>query len=412
MDETVKFGVGFITGRPNVCKIINTTYEQLVEQSGKFDKKIELTIFILFDLSYQYTTRVDFYGLIPKVYKNIKIKYITPEDIEEEKKSLIGRGILKRQEAEMFFGYGYAKARNTLLYNALINKMDHFLFWDDDEYPAACIKNEDGTLEWIGQDNIIKHIEYMENADVTFGYRCGYNSPIPYMDLENPENEKVFRPFVDAVGNEFLTYDKLKDEFKKNDGVTYADPEIINGKGACEIEEVGGGKWVAGSPLCLNLRHLENIPAFYNPEGARGEDAFFSTLLKNSKVVRVPVYHFHDPFLKYTRILRKKYPKTLDKMCRNNEEISRRFEKAARGWIKYRPLYLYIVNQKNYTAEIEKTRENLQKSVSGMNQLFADTDFTPLFDELELYHNNVKKDYSNYNKVNEIWNKLKSLKDE
>ena len=99
-------------------------------------------------------------------------------------------------------------------------------------------------------------------------------------------------------------------------------------------------------------------------------------------------------------------------MCRNNEEISRRFEKAAKGWIKYRPLYLYIVNQKNYTAEIEKTRENLQKSVSGMNQLFADTDFTPLFDELELYHNNVKKDYSNYNKVNEIWNKLKSLKDE
>lgn len=86
MDETVQFGVGFITGRPNVCKIINTTYEQLVEQSSKFNKKVELTIFILFDLSYQYTTRIDFYGLIPKVYKNIKIKYITPEDIEEEKK--------------------------------------------------------------------------------------------------------------------------------------------------------------------------------------------------------------------------------------------------------------------------------------------------------------------------------------
>ena len=47
-----------------------------------------------------------------------------------------------------------------------------------------------------------------------------------------------------------------------------------------------------------------------------------------------------------------------------------------------------------------------------MNQLFADTDFTPLFEELEIYHNNVKKDYSNYNKVNEIWNKLKTLKDE
>ena len=74
MKGTIKFGVGFVTGRNNICKLINNTYKQLVEQVIKSDKQIELTIFILFDMKYEYTTREDFYGLIPEVYKNINIK--------------------------------------------------------------------------------------------------------------------------------------------------------------------------------------------------------------------------------------------------------------------------------------------------------------------------------------------------
>ena len=85
-ENVIKFGIGFVTGRPNVCNVINNTYERLINQFKDSDKKVEITIFILFDLGYQFTTRVDFYGIIPNVYKNIKIKYITPEDIEEEKK--------------------------------------------------------------------------------------------------------------------------------------------------------------------------------------------------------------------------------------------------------------------------------------------------------------------------------------
>ena len=85
MGKTIQFGLGFVTGRPNVCKVINNTYEQLVNQFKDLDDKVELTAFVLFDLGYQYTTRVDFYGLMPNVYKDIKIKYITPEDIEEMK---------------------------------------------------------------------------------------------------------------------------------------------------------------------------------------------------------------------------------------------------------------------------------------------------------------------------------------
>ena len=142
MDKVVNFGLGFVTGRPNVCKVINNTYEQLINQFKDSDTNVKLTIFILFDLGYQYTTRVDFYGIIPSVYKDIKIKYITPEDIEEEKKKLIAKEVLTKANADLFFGHGHAKGRNSLMYYALKSKVDYLLFWDDDEYPVACIKDE------------------------------------------------------------------------------------------------------------------------------------------------------------------------------------------------------------------------------------------------------------------------------
>ena len=141
MRKTVKFGIGFVTGRPNVCKVINNTYEKLIKQFEGSEYDVELTIFILYDLQYQLTTRVDFYGLIPNVYKNINIKYITPEDIEEEKKKLIAQERLTKTEADLFFGHGHAKGRNTVMYYALERQMNYLLFWDDDEYPVACIKN-------------------------------------------------------------------------------------------------------------------------------------------------------------------------------------------------------------------------------------------------------------------------------
>ena len=75
MRDTINFGIGFVTGRPNVCKVINSTYERLINQFKDSEKKVNITIFILFDLGYQFTTRIDFYGVIPNVYKYIKFQY-------------------------------------------------------------------------------------------------------------------------------------------------------------------------------------------------------------------------------------------------------------------------------------------------------------------------------------------------
>lgn len=410
MDKVVNFGLGFVTGRPNVCKVINNTYEQLINQFKDTNTQVKLTIFILFDLGYQYTTRVDFYGIIPSVYKDIKIKYITPEDIEEEKKKLIAKDILTRANADLFFGHGHAKGRNSLMYYALKSRIDYLLFWDDDEYPVACIKDENtNEIIWKEQDNIAMHLKYIEKADVTIGYHCGYISPIPYVELDEDVDQEKFKCFIEALGNDIISWDSIKEKFIKYNGITYADAKIANGEGAYEIKSDGIGKWVSGSTLCLNLKHIDKIPAFYNPEGARGEDTFFSTKLNDSKVIKVPVYHFHDGFLKYTNITRKKYPKILRRIKTSEEQIEQRFFKASRGWIKYKPLFEYVTDIQNYENKIENTYKNLKVGIPEVNKLFANDEFNVLLDDLKEYDANVKKHYNEYIKTNEIWNKLKQI---
>ncbi len=410
MGNIIKFGIGFVTGRPNVCKIINSTYERLINQFKDLNKKVELTIYILFDLGYQYTTRIDFYGIIPNVYKDLTIKYITPEDIEEEKKKILAKENYSKSDINLFFGHGHAKGRNSLMYFALKDKMDYLLFWDDDEYPVACIKDENtNEIIWKEQDNIAMHLKYIQNADVTIGYHCGYISPIPYVELNSDIDEEKFKCYIEALGNDIISWDSIKEKFIEANGITYADENIANGNGSYEIKQDGAGKWVSGSTLCLNLKHIQKIPAFYNPEGARGEDTFFSTGLVDSKVIKVPVYHFHDGFLKYTNIARRKYPKVLRKIKSSEEQIEERFYKASRGWIKYKPLFEYITNNNNYKESIKNTYKKLEDSLPELNKLFNNSNFNILLRDLEEYDKNVKKHYDEYIQTNQIWNRLKNI---
>ena len=52
--------------------------------------------------------------------------------------------------------------------------------------------------------------------------------------------------------------------------------------------------------------------------------------------------------------------------------------------MKYRPLYLYISDRKKYEQEIELTKENLNKGVPVMNEIFGTTEFNDLFDVLSI----------------------------
>lgn len=406
--EYINLGIGFVTGRPNACNIINKYHKKITDQVKQFSKEVRVTIFILYDIRYQQAEKEDFYKLEPEVYKEINVKYITPENIEEDKKILKGRYGFSDKEVNYLLGHGHAKGRNTLMYYALKRKMDYLLFWDDDEYPVACIRNEDGEVIWREQDNIIKHLEVIQDADVSIGYHCGYISPIPYMELNQEIEENAFKRYIEAVSNELVDWNSIKNIMKINNGVTYANPEIADGNGAYEIGLEKGKKWVAGSTLCINLNDIDNIPAFYNPPGARGEDTFFSMNLDDCKVIKTPLYHFHDGFLKYKGIMSGKYPKKLRRVETKDENVGQRFFKASLGWLRYKPLLLYIQNRKNYKNEINKMRENLEISTPEIQKLFPEMSFEHLLDVLNEYDRDVQKHYKEYVETNEVWNKIKT----
>ena len=203
MKQKINFGIGFISGRPNVCKIINNYEQFMVEQVKDLDIEVDITIYILYDLNYQHTIRTDFYGILPKAYKNMRIKYITPENVIEYQKILMSRFGMSNADAKLLIGTGYAKARNTILYCAMQHKMDYILFWDDDEYPVANIL-EDDQLLWIKQKNILEHIKNIKNTDVSMGYRCGMMNPIPYIQYTDEIKEEDYKNFIDGLENEVI----------------------------------------------------------------------------------------------------------------------------------------------------------------------------------------------------------------
>lgn len=411
MKKTINFGIGFISGRPNVCKIINNYEQFIIEQLKELDDvEVNITIYILFDLNYQHTIRTDFYGILPRVYKNMRVKYITPENILEYEKILMSRFRMTRDEAKLFVGNGYAKARNTILYCAMQHQMDYILFWDDDEYPVASIKNEE-QLTWIKQKNVLEHIKNITNAEVTMGYRCGMMNPVPYINYTDEIKEDDYKNFVNALENEVISWEKIQKMRKDPSCISYADEKIAIGeKKAEQIEEIGTENFVLGSGICLNLNNLEKIPAFYNPPEARGEDTFFSCALrsKDAKVLRIPTYHFHDSFLQFQGIMKGKYPKKLENSALGDAEIEQRFLKATIGWTRYKPLLYYIKDKEHYKEIIEETRDNLKKSVEKINTAFLTCDFSCLIKELNVYDKNVEKHYEEYLKVNELWDEFKN----
>ncbi len=57
MAKTIELGIGFLTGRTNICNIINNCYKDMIEQLKKYPEEVNLTIFILYDLEYQHTKK-------------------------------------------------------------------------------------------------------------------------------------------------------------------------------------------------------------------------------------------------------------------------------------------------------------------------------------------------------------------
>ncbi|MBP3284133.1 MAG: hypothetical protein J6M02_01360 [Clostridia bacterium] len=401
--EIINVGIGFATGRKNFKKVLNSYMYHLDESEMLKDRKIRLHLFVSYDLNYKNTKLEDYTSINPSILERFEsTNFIGDEDIARVTEELIDRKIVEAAEAHLCFGNGYAVRRNIILYYALKDKMDYILFMDDDEYPMAVTANDGSTL-WSGQHVIESHINALKFADVTNGYHCGYISPIPSIEFDNILSEETFKTFIKALSNDVLNWDSIK-SIMQNGGVTYSDKNVLINKKISLVEEVNGAKFITGGNLGLNLKDLTKIYPFYNPPGARGEDTFLSTCLAGSTVKLIPTYTFHDGFSIYNNLLQGVLPTKLKKINPlESLEIVNRFYKACLGWVRYKPLYMYITHREEYGEIIQDMRENLQKTLPQICAYFNMPEFNNILGELEKFNAQVENHFNEFERAKALW---------
>lgn len=404
---TLDIGIGFITGRKHFKNVLTTYINNWVEHGLFQNKDIRLHLLVAYDLKYTKTQISDYKNIDPALAEMIhSIRFYGKSSIEEERKLLEEQGIINPSEAELLFGEGYAKKRNAVVYFAKKNKMDRLIFLDDDEYPVATMKNEYNNLIWMGQSILATHLEYIAEADITHGHHCGYISPIPYISFNDVLTENDFKLFIEAISNEIVSWDVVKNTIIHNKGVTYADSNIINRPEAKEVKEISGMKFISGANLCFNLHNIKNLPPFYNPPGARGEDTFMSTSLSEMKVLKVPCYTFHDGFLTYKNILNGILPTELEAVDSTLSSTVKRFSNAAIGWIRYKPLMVYITQREQYEEIIKDMQQKLEITIPKLCRYFHTDHFEQILHELLHYHNNVKRHFNAFQYTKLAWAKV------
>jgi len=402
----INLAIGFITGRKNFKNLIKTYFDNWTLDNLINNEKINLNLIIVYDLKYHNTKESDYKEIDREILEKLNsVIFIGNNVISNEIKSLVKDGVIENKEAKLIFGDGYAKRRNMAIYFAIKNNMDYILFIDDDEYPLAVFNFNECSPNWIGQGVVSTHLKYIDQSHLTHGYHCGYISPIPYINFNKYLTEEDFRIFIEAISNDIINWDNIKSKME-NGGITFADENIIFKDKPEEVKENNGCKFISGSNLCLNLKKAEDLVPFYNPPGARGEDTFLSTCLKNAKVIKVPCYTFHDGFLNYTHILNGVLPRSLKPVIARSQSITNRFINASIGWVRYKPLFLYITRRDVYKTEIKKMENNLKKIVPKLCSYFNTKKFIKMHHDLEYYHKNVQKHFYDFEETKEVWKKL------
>ena len=167
-------------------------------------------------------------------------------------------------------------------------------------------------------------------------------------------DETDFHQFIDAISNDSISWESVC-SIMEDSGATYADINVLSTDIAEEVEESDHAKFISGSNLCINLTKPHRVSPFYNPPGARGEDTFLSTCLSERKVLRIPYYTFHDGFSVCNHLMEGALPVKMGNVEIGSKKTIARFYLACIGWIRYKPLLLYIMQKDQYESKIKET---------------------------------------------------------
>jgi len=402
-------GIAFVTGRKSFKKTLSTYINNWNEGGLLKSKKYKFHLFIVYDTTYQNTSSTDFKNISPDLLDSIvSVNFYGESEIENEINRLDQSRLLPAHRGKLIFGQGYGRKRNAAMYFAIRSKMDKLIFIDDDEYPIAMFQKRDKPILWMGQRVVGTHLEYNDRADITHGYHCGYISPIPYVEFNETLTLNDFKQFIEAISNDIISWEKIADLIFNSLGVTYADPDVIDHQMITEVPEIQGMKFISGANLCINFKNYKHIPPFYNPPGARGEDAFMSTALKDLTVVKVPCYTFHDGFGKYKHLLNGVLPLTLSGISDSNPGVVDRFLKAAIGWVRYKPLLTFVTRNNSFDSVMDEIEEKLEYSVRKLVKHFDQIEFNKVLTEFRKYRRLAYAHHLEFEKTKDSWFSLLS----
>ena len=366
---------------------------------------VKLSLFVSYDVNYQNTSSTDFTNLSQEIVDAFdQIVFVGAKNASRSISGLASQGAFSSDALKAVFGSGYAGKRNAVLFSAIEHHMDYLLFLDDDEYPMA-VTNERDTCLWSGQRVFLSHLKEIANADFTNGYHCGYISPIPQIMFNEQLCEEKFRMFIKAISNDIITWESIRD-LMRTGGVTYASTETLSQEKAEDVPWKNKCRFISGANLCINLKEPSRTLPFYNPPGARGEDTFLSTMLQDRRVVKVPCYTFHDGFSYYQHILDGALPIHLKQITAESPKIITRFVNACIGWVRYKPLLVYITQPEEYAERMQFIRSALGESIPALVNYFQDDRFLDIPKEFEKYSKNVKRHHAQYVLTQSTWEKI------
>lgn len=405
--KTIRLGIGFATGRKSFRKVLNAYIRNWMEAKKKLpaDYNISLNLFVAYDTDFSKTQSTDFTNLNQEIVDEFdQIVFFGAKNALRSIEQLERDNQFSKTELRSVFGSGYAGKRNAIMFAALENRMDYLMFLDDDEYPLAVTKSRDICL-WSGQHVILSHLLEIPNADYTNGYHCGYISPIPQIQFNDSLTEDDFRAFIEAISNDIINWDSMR-QLMRSGGVTYASTEVLMKREIEEVPEINHCKFISGANLCINLSRPVRTFPFFNPPGARGEDTFLSTMLRDRTVMHIPCYAFHDGFSIYRNILSGVLPTELAPITAHSQAIVTRFLNACIGWVRYKPMLLYITDPKGYAAKVARMRQTLNEVLPKIAKYFGNDGFEKVLAELDEYDKNVKKHYAQFQLAQKTWKKI------
>lgn len=406
----IRMGIGFATGRRNFRKVLAAyinTWE--ATKSGlPAETDVKLHLFVAYDVEYHNTKSTDYTNLPQEIVDAFEsITFVGAKNTLRSLERLRDSSKFTQSELISVFGAGYAGKRNAVLFAAIENQMDYFLFLDDDEYPMA-VTNNHNTCLWSGQQVFISHLKEIGDADYTNGFHCGYISPIPQIKFNKALDEKNFKLFIEAISNDIINWTSIK-ALMESGGVTYASTDVLTANKAEDVPLIGGCKFISGANLCINLKNPKKTLPFFNPPGARGEDTFLSTLLKDRTVRRIPCYTFHDGFSIYQHLLDGVLPIHLSAITTDSAAVNLRFLNACIGWVRYKPLLTYITAPEEYEQRMKLIKSALIQTLPNLVEYFQDKRFYNVVAEFDKYSKNVKRHYNQFASAQRTWERIMDI---